>query len=278
MRTRFLRGTRDQNNGLTLPAGELSIDEETKALRLHDNSTLGGFEILGTRAVMPGETLVAGDSTHGFYGQINSADFIDGETLANAVGLSAGTAINTTSNWLKFSLAGKTLYTPQKHLRSGAKWVDIYIAGAVYGTGDVGPGYVRSDVIQDATVTINGNNYIVRLMRGLGDSYPTMHPNYTSDLSYSRYRSSEFEKMLFKVHQFVSTYQVGENWLSLTNTELDLENGYTLCQEYEEGTSSPAKILRRGNGTLSDAIENINFISAFYTTAVGWRPVLELIV
>ncbi len=278
MRTRFLRGTTEENNGLILPEGELSIDEEMKAVRLHDGSTPGGFEIIGTQAVMPGETLIAGDATHGFYGQISSANFIDGETLAAAVGLSYGTAINTTTNWLKFSINNKVLYIPQKPIRADVSWIRMYIAGAVYGTGDVGPGYVRSDIIQDARVTIAGQDYIVRLIKGLGDTRDTVPEQLPVDPTHSYYRNSEYEKTLLKVSGYLSQYQTGENWLSLTNEELGLIDNYTNCQEYVQGTEQPAKVVKRGYSTSEDAVDWIGQSSAHYDPSSGWRPVLELVV
>jgi len=59
MRTRFLRGSTAENNGLTLPSGELSIDVEKKAVRLHDGVTQGGFEMVGS----PIESPVPGPDT-----------------------------------------------------------------------------------------------------------------------------------------------------------------------------------------------------------------------
>jgi hypothetical protein len=43
MRTRFKRGNTQENNSLVLLAGELSIDIEKKALRIHDGITPGGL-------------------------------------------------------------------------------------------------------------------------------------------------------------------------------------------------------------------------------------------
>ena len=40
------RGTTAQNNAFTGAAGELSIDEQTENIRVHDGSTAGGQEIV----------------------------------------------------------------------------------------------------------------------------------------------------------------------------------------------------------------------------------------
>lgn len=53
MRIKFPYGTSAENDGLLLPAGELAVDLERKALRLHDGATPGGFELVGERAYYP---------------------------------------------------------------------------------------------------------------------------------------------------------------------------------------------------------------------------------
>lgn len=58
------RGTTQQNNAYTGPAGELTVDTTLSKLRLHDGSTAGGVEIGGmpTGSIIPyaGSTVPAG--------------------------------------------------------------------------------------------------------------------------------------------------------------------------------------------------------------------------
>ena len=49
----FRRGTTAQNNSFTGAAGEISIDEDTENLRIHDGSQAGGFEIVPSGTVVP---------------------------------------------------------------------------------------------------------------------------------------------------------------------------------------------------------------------------------
>jgi len=42
----FRRGTTSQNNSFTGEAGEISVDTDKDTIRVHDNSTAGGFELL----------------------------------------------------------------------------------------------------------------------------------------------------------------------------------------------------------------------------------------
>jgi len=47
------RGTTAQNNAFTGAAGELSIDEQTENIRVHDGSTAGGQEIVPAGMITP---------------------------------------------------------------------------------------------------------------------------------------------------------------------------------------------------------------------------------
>ena len=53
----FRRGTTAQNNSFTGAVGELSIDTDTKNIRIHDGSNAGGAELI------PAGTIVAYGST-----------------------------------------------------------------------------------------------------------------------------------------------------------------------------------------------------------------------
>ena len=47
------RGTTAENNSFTGGAGELSVDNNTKNVRVHDGSTAGGFEIMPSGSILP---------------------------------------------------------------------------------------------------------------------------------------------------------------------------------------------------------------------------------
>ena len=58
----FRRGTTAQNNAFTGAAGEISIDTDSKNLRIHDGVTAGGYEVIpaGTIVAYGGATAPAG--------------------------------------------------------------------------------------------------------------------------------------------------------------------------------------------------------------------------
>lgn len=244
MRTRFLRGTRDQNNGLTLAEGELSIDEETKAVRLHDGQTLGGFEMVGTQAIElpPGPMLLkSGNDQLGWYGEVAATELIDGTTLASNIGLSEGTAFNDTSPWLKFSYESKTLYVSKLPLRYALTWESINVLGASSG---------------ELTVTIGEHSYIVRLLAG-NDSSP-----------------NEWEDLLYPLEE--NHYGGSAVWESWTATDFGL--GTTVGRfSWIAGawsTDPSRRVLRGGSSILGTTYSETPTSAA---TSRGWRPVLELV-
>ena len=82
--------------------------------------------------------LVAGDPSAGFFGFVSATDFITGADLSTALGISAGTLINSDTPWIKYIWEGKVCFTPLKPIRHNIPWNAIYNAGAVYGSGDEG--------------------------------------------------------------------------------------------------------------------------------------------
>lgn len=82
--------------------------------------------------------LTAGNRDAGFFGYVSSDEFINGETLATEIGLTAGTSMFNNVTWIKYIKDGRVRFVPVKPLRRSIAWNAIYNAGAVYGTGDEG--------------------------------------------------------------------------------------------------------------------------------------------
>ena len=91
--------------------------------------------------------LTAGNRQAGFFefvqptemGKIGTVerDF-NGANLALEVGLSAGTAINSNTPWIKYVFQGKICFRPIKPIRHSSAWNHLYNAGIVYPTLDEG--------------------------------------------------------------------------------------------------------------------------------------------
>ncbi len=252
MRTRFLRGNTAENNGLTLPEGEISVDEETKAVRLHDGVTPGGFELVGTRAyeplVGPGpEQLIAGTTEAGFYGEVDGpTDLLTYGDLSSAIGLSAGNLINDSqSKWLKFSYLGEILYVAKTPARDSVSWNHINAAGAVYSG--------------QSNITIGNNTFDVTLIKG-GNADP------------SSAAGGEWNQLIYPVHY----YDINDNNWNIGYTDVDLHTSgnepgrQNWCQETISGY--PDRRVQRGY-SISYYVGNPATGSGTHT---GWRPVLRL--
>lgn len=93
-------------------------------------------------------TIVAGDSSYGFYGEVSSEDLISGDDLAILIGLSAGTAQNSDSGWLKVVDKNKMLLIAKKTFRYTISWDNINAVNGVFGR----------------TISIDGVKYVLRLL------------------------------------------------------------------------------------------------------------------
>jgi len=60
------------------------------------------------------QKLVEGDKDAGFFGFVTAADFINGDDLAVAIGLSTGVSQFSDTPWLKYMWKGKVCFTPLK--------------------------------------------------------------------------------------------------------------------------------------------------------------------
>lgn len=92
------------------------------------------------------KVLSRGNTEAGFYGfvqpsemgKINGTDDFSGSNLALALGLSGGTAFNSSVPLMKFHNKGKVLFIPLTGYRHSIPWDNIYNAGAAYETADEG--------------------------------------------------------------------------------------------------------------------------------------------
>lgn len=258
-----------------------------------------------------------GNKQAGFYGFVKPSEFgiipdgengmdFNGSNLAQAIGLSAGTLMESNTPWMKFSWNGKILFVPLKPIRRSLSWDSIYQAGAVYGTGSGDPSdaesymlendsrYVASEdrVSQDASVTVGNLSYTVRLMRGAAsdpqDSY------YDSDRG-SNGPENEWNHLIPPLHErapnsFRYNTHAGSptaDWdIGLTDFDLRTHHtlgvgSYTWCQEFsdyidtneETGEEETRRRVFRGYYGASYLYA---YRSSFVNNYRGWRPVLEL--
>lgn len=113
-------------------------------------------------------TPLRGDWDVGLMDLVPAANFITNAQLrAKVPALAALTVSNEPTNWYKFFRKGKVLFIPDTTIVS-ANWNQLYNAGLMYGTDDVGvkpSGVAAGTVNQKTVVNINGLNYILRCPR-----------------------------------------------------------------------------------------------------------------
>lgn len=227
-----------------------------------------------SKASIPGpDTFTGGNTTAGFYGEVLSSDFIDGETLASSVGLVVGTPANTTTNWIKYSLDGKTLFIPMHDIRYDISWDDLYQCGLVYGDNTTGKYPTGTLTLQNKQVTIKGNQYIVRLLRGLR-SDPI---NATAAYSSPHIVNSEWNRIFFRIC-FEANTSEGSKFAYYTHTDLGFTNPYWQyhwTQEKNTYSYPEGRVLRGYHSFFTSDKSSVFPIAS--TTHYCWRPVLELI-
>lgn len=213
---------------------------------------------------IPGPSQITnGDLGAGFYGEVESNEFIDGISLANEVNFHQGISQNNQTSWLKFSSKEKTLFIPKRPLRYQVSWEHIYQAGMVYGINDSGsyPYPTNSPVNQNIIVTIGNLDYIVRLLTGLNSD--------NGDIN--SHNESEWDRLIYRVHEDDGS------WASYTDEDLTTSfttgNG-ALSWTQETRTSDNYKMGRGNNGVLQTHWFSPTLVNS---DNGGWRPVLELI-
>lgn len=221
-------------------------------------------------------------STIPFLGEVTSANFIDGVSLASAIGLSIGTAINTATNWLKFSYNGKTLYVPKLPVRQGVSWTSIYNAKAVYGSGGTGDPIPsgQSAVAQTAQVTIASHIYKVRLLQGFLAN-PVPGPVNGTDTAATV--GSEWNNLFYPIvtDSHITTYSGSKIASPYALIDLGFDASLTGYNEWVANVLSGSGYtttagIRGNTSTIANCAQQ-TYTSGGGTAAYGWRPCLEFV-
>lgn len=237
--------------------------KETDTHYASPQSAAANFNTLSS---VPGpSTLIAGDMQAGYFGTISANDFITGDALCSAIGLSVGTSQYSTTDWLKFAYQGKILFVSQKPIRYNLSWDNINAVGAVYGS---------------STVTINGLTYKVRSFRGAEHDPTDSYTDPDRDAI-----GSEWNDLMLPIHANAATgswahpayagtvpdWDIGFTDADLL-THISYGNGsYTWCQEVND-TRMVDRVYRGYSGVSHLGSNTASYASANYS----FRPVLEL--
>lgn len=219
----------------------------------------------------PGK-LIAGNENAGFYGEVSSNELISGNDLASQIGLTAGTSQHSNEGWLKFAYEGKIQFVAKKTFRYGLSWSQINDVEAVHG---------------DKEITIDGQRYKIRLMRGANKDPAG---GYSGGVNHG----SEWNKLMLPIRE----ESIDKDWAYPGNVESDVPSwnhnlgsgksnlytdkdlhthnnhgsgSYSWCQEVAENSS--IRLLRGYIGVSY----SFSTTSTSSKSSGGWRPVLELL-
>ena len=212
----------------------------------------------------------------GYFGKIDSEEFIGYEELSKLAEFSAGKLMNEDKGWLVFYFKGEIVYMPQHPIRYNVSWEDINQASLVYG---------------DKNVEINDNVYTISLMTGaksdpLDDvEYWNVDAGREQELDLGN--GSMWNELMYRVHQDIPGVtdegdtgsggsQHGENWDNLTDEDLNIN--WNKCSKgaltWTQETSSNVTATRVGRGYNRLARLNRSASSPAYA-GHGWRPALR---
>lgn len=199
--------------------------------------------------------------SHGvlYIGEVPAADFITGEQLAAIVGLTEGVSHASNTNWIHLKFDGRHVLIPKRPLRHGVSWDTLANLGLVYGGSN------------DPIFTVGPHHYRVRLLKG-ANSNPT---ELTDSLDTWPTHSSEWNRVMYRLHRDIPSSQEGDNLAEWSNLDLNLSvgsNGHlTWCQE-ASFLDVNQRVVRGGSVdrglTASKGMNGPHY---------GWRPVLVLI-
>ena len=243
-------------------------------------------EILATATAInlgPGpQELIAGNMTNGFFGEVQSSEFITGDQLATSLNITQGTSQYSDTPWLKFALDDEIIFIPKKPIRNSVSWEHIYQVGAVYGTNDNGLYPSGGDRLQDAMVNVGDDSFKVTLLKG-ANTDPVASNTTGYDLDWTH--QSEWNRLMYPVHSGIHTASSNPStpsvpysqWASYSDEDLLVHNSfgngtYNWCQEQHPGTST-YRVFRGYNGvTFASRSAATNALTSF-----GFRPALRLV-
>lgn len=223
------------------------------------------------------EILSAGIDTRKPVTVIPDTEFITAGALCTALGVTEGTLINNTGNdWFRFIDGDKVLCVPRLGLRLDISFNFLYQKGLVYGRNDNGVVPISPAVNQYKTIDINGETFIVRLMKGAEVDPSTATYNQNNPIGS---RDSEYTRLFQRMWKGETLRPPLGNYTPQELGCLDATGNIrysTWCQEAHAYNSPTFRVYRSLDLPAWLATTNGNFrVSGNYHMV--WRPVLELI-
>jgi hypothetical protein len=204
-----------------------------------------------------------------FFGEVAADQFINGNALAVAMGITAGISQNSTAGWLKFFdvTDGKIKYIAKRSYRHSISRDQLNAVGVITGS---------------RQVVIGGKSYKVRLLSG-SFSDPSQN-NVGIDAPASH--GSEWNRLMYHICNGVAadsfTSEGGNlNWAEYSDADLGVgatpsQGSFTICKEVHG--ANPNYAVCRGYGGAPGTVTYLGYTTfSDASSRMGWRPLLELV-
>lgn len=228
------------------------------------------------------KTLIAGDTTLGYFGEVTDTQLFTPAQIASMSGFTLGTDNATVpgpgSNlWLKFVWNGKFIFIAKMPFRTNISWADLYAAGLVYGTRDNGK-YPQTPAVHQyiQMPKVEGSRTWTlkpRLPTGYGTD-PTPGGTLTT---------GEWNQLFGRCVADANGGLGAPNFASFTYAQTGISPGNTLDTIVQETLNSNVTTgFIRGEGTTGVPVNAARAAlktdrASGGTNVHGWRPVLELV-
>lgn len=226
--------------------------------------------------------LIYGDYELGYFGSMPSSEFVASVDILRAIGYdgaAAGAAVNSTAAtpvWHKFAFKGKILLIPEKAIvTTGMTWMTLAQRGAVYGTGTALPDLTtpKHNTVQNASITVNTDRYLIRLPRG---AETDLNAFYTGTGGAITTGNAEFDAVVAPLLQQVNANQKLPNVGVYTGSQFNMSglSRGILCQEVATSTT----VLERGStNTVNPLSVSLSTVTTAPTSSSCFLPILELV-
>ena len=196
------------------------------------------------------------DSFSLFLGELSDAEFISYRSVGTTTGVGGSNLSNQGAGWLEFELEGQTLIVAKKNIMHSVSWQTLNTLGLVFGT---------------KTITVNGVDYKVRLLKGADTDPSVIGAGYY----YPGTHNSEWSRLFYPIIRDDSKIPTPprDAGALYTQAELNMNSSfYSWCQEVSG--SNPTQRIVRGYYACSYFTRQV---STSVSISVGWRPCFEKI-
>ena len=205
--------------------------------------------------LVPGATVLStGDENVGYYSTVSANELITPSAFCAKVGLTLGTLINPSSEWVKMSYNKRTVFYSKKCIRQGISWNTLNTLGLVDGT---------------TFIVARGSKYKCRIMKA-----STVVPYTQGEISNpSQMLGTEYTHLVLRMCTATTTVESGAKLGTFTPTELGMLEGINMLT----GTTStsPSNFMSVGGATSVTQVKQVGSTASLPET--GYRVVLELV-